>query len=320
MNEIEAIFKKFEPLEKWEDFIEGNFERKAGLYTSVSIKEFRIEIENEKFYYPRRIIFENKYVKAKKIINQIEKTTVNGKKVKVVERTTIIPFGFYKRENKYSGEIINIVKDIFINYNIQSCEVSSELLQLGDNPLFNIDSNIDWPSYIIAFKRTYKGKNKQNQIASYPNTSLSKKEENPILKDISSEYGIHYSFSNDLINTDFLILKIPYLKIIENKIKRDIEKKEKLFFVLEYADSSIFYTTKLDIKAKVLIKDVDKEIVFDNYVSIPFDKSKYQVFEVKPDCNCEISYSSIELIINNTLVDKRSGYYIRSFKIDVKTK
>lgn len=319
MNNIDSIIKDFEHLDKWEDFIEGNFERKAGLYSCVSIKEFRIEIGNKKYHYPRRIVFDNNYIKAKKTINKIERTVVNGNRVVISERTTTIPFGFYKRQNKYSGEIINIIKDIFINFKIQSCKVSKELLQLGDTPLFNIDSNIDWPSYVIAFERFHKEQIKID--LSSDTDSILSKDEQPLLDDIASEFGIHYSYSNKLKNIDFLILKIPYLKIIENKIKREKDNYEKLFFVLEYSDSSIFYTTsKLNISAKVLIKDVNKEIIFDDLVNITYDKSKYQVFEVKPNSISEIAYSSIELYINNTLVDKRSGYYIRSFKINMKRK
>lgn len=313
MNELESIIKDFENLDSWESFVKNNFERRAGLYTTVKIKEFRIEVDKEKYIYPRRILFESRYVKAKKIFNNIEKTIINGKKIKAVERTTVIPFGLYKRQKKYSGELVNIIKDIFAGSKIESCKVSNTLLQLGDTPLFNIDSKIDWPSYILMFNRT-------ELIKKYDNIASQEDIDHSLLNEISSEYGINYSFNKQLEKLDFLIFKIPYLKIIENKIKSDEGDFEKLFFVLKYGDSSIFYTSKLDIRAKVLIKDINKEIVFDDSLKISFDKSKHQVLEVKPEKKCEIGYSSIELFINDTLVDKRSGYYIRSFKIDVKIK
>ncbi|HLF52554.1 hypothetical protein [Flavobacterium sp.] len=314
MDDFGSIIKNFQILSDWESYIKENFERRSGLYSFVSIIEFRIEIDKRKYIYPRRIIFESGYIKAKKIINKIEKTTSYTKKVKTVERKIQIPFGYYKRENKYSGELINIMKDIFRGNTFEYCKFSNDILQIGDTPLFNIDSKIDWPSYVLFYFR-----NNSKDIIPIDNVQ-NENEDYIILKDISSESGMHYTYSEKLKLIDFVIFKIPYLKIIENRIKKENDGFEKLFFVLEYGDLSIFYNSKYDIKAKVLIKDIEKNVIFDDTVKIDFDKSKYQTLEVKPKIRSEIGFSLIDIYINNILVDKRSGYYIRSIKIDVKVK
>ena len=140
-----------------------------------------------------------------------------------------------------------------------------------------------------------------------------------LFSDLLVDYGIHYSFDTSLSDLIFVFFPMPYIKILENKIKKR-DSGEVISLVLEFNDLGMFYTSKSKIEIEALIKDFDKNTILQKTISVKFDKSKYQMIEIAPDINGEIGFSAFSIKINDTLVEKTSGYYIRNIKIDIKTK
>ena len=75
----------------------------------------------------------------------------------VIERKEIISLGFYKRGKKYSGDIYQIISDIVGKEPNLLAKFSNDLLQLGDNPLYGIDSKLKWPAYLLILTKKIEG-------------------------------------------------------------------------------------------------------------------------------------------------------------------
>lgn len=307
MNKLTDLIQTFEKVDDWQGIVRQNFERKSGTYSFVTVTKIKVEYEKQIFNYPTKVVFEYGYIKAQKSITKYEKITINKKKIKITENKDVIPLSFYERKEKYTGEIFQILNDIVGNKILSNGHFSSDLLTPRDNPLYNIDSKQKWSSYLLVLNR--KVKSDYSPVFEVPS----------ILDDLLSDYGINYSYDLTLQDLVFVIFPMPYIKVVENKIKKD-EVKESIFLVLEFNEVGFFYTSQLKIEIEALIKDIKKEVIYHRTVPIKFGKAKFQVVEITPDGRGEIGFAAISIKINGILVDKSSGYYIRDIKLDFKLK
>lgn len=305
MNNLTDLIQSFEKVGNWKDFVFKNFERKSGLYSYATVTDLKIEYNNQTLFYPTKINLEYGYTKFLKDSVKVDKIIVNKKIIIITERKKIIPFSFYKREGKYTGEIFEILSDIIGDKVNQECLFSSELLTFSDNPLYSVDSKLKWPSFLLVLQKQEK------------TDSLISLEQIDSLSDILTDYGIHYDYSPTLKNVIIVVFPMPYLKVVENKIRRN-DDKESIFIVLEFNQLPIFYTTQLKIEIDTLIKDVNKEIIHQRSEVVKFDKAQFQMLEIFPEKPGQISYASITVKINGITVDRFSGYYIRDIKLDIK--
>lgn len=307
MSKITDLIQTFEKVNDWKEVVRVNFERKSGTYSYVTVTDIEVSFDKKVFHYPTKIIFEYGYVKGERSIVKNERVTINRKKIKITEKKKIIPLSFYERRQKYSGEIFQIIEDIIGNKIFSENKFSPDLLTTGDNPLYGIDSKQKWASYLLVLSRAS------------DNEKTTSQEDLSFLNDLLADYGIHYNYESTLHNYVFVIFPMPYIKVVENKIKKE-DGNESIFLVLEYNEIGFFYTSQLKIEVDALIKDTKKEIIYQKVVPIKFAKAKYQIVEIVPDTKAEIGYTAISVKINGTLVDKFSGYYIRDIKFDIKVK
>ncbi|PKP45936.1 MAG: hypothetical protein CVT94_16325 [Bacteroidetes bacterium HGW-Bacteroidetes-11] len=308
MNKLTDLIKTFVKVDDWKGVVKENFERKSGTYAYVTVAEIEIKYDKKVFRYPTKVVFEYGYIKAEKNITKQEKLTLDKKPIKITERKKIIPLGFYQRGRKYSGDIFQIIGDILGNNKILTSSFSNDLLTSNDNPLYSIDSKQKWASYILTLHK--EGKHSSEETNS---------EQFSTLNEILNDYGIHYSFDAQLQNTVIVIFPMPYLKVVENKIKKN-DNGESIFMVLEFNQLGLFYSSQLKIEIDGIIKNLKNEVVYQKVETLKFAKAKYQVVELYPEQQSEIGYSSFSIKINGTLVDKFSGYYIREINLDIKSK
>ncbi len=305
MNKLADLFQSFEKVADWQEMVSKNFERRAGTYTYAAVTTVEVKFNKEIFVYPTKIVLEYGYVKALKNIIRTEKIKLDKHVIIITERKKIIPFGFYERKGKHTGEIFQILNDIVGADVDNEGKFSPDLLSTHDNPLYNIDSKQKWASYLLVLQR-------KDRIELPISTQLDKS-----FNDLLAEYGIHYGFDPSLQDLIFILFPMPYIKVVENKIKKR-ETGESVFLVLEFNETGLFYTSQLKIEIQAIIKDSKQQTIFDKTIPIKFDKAKFQVVELSPDVKSEISFSDFSIRINGTLVDKFSGYYIRDIKIDIK--
>ncbi len=307
MNKLKNLIEPFIDIDNWKEFVRLNFDRKSGTYSFLTVSRISVKYDGKIFYYPTKLIFEYGYVKSTKKIKKVEQIEYNEKKVIITEIKQVIHLGLYKREIKYSGDIYEIISDIIGPRRILKGRFSNDLLTINDNPLYSLDSNSKWPSYVLVLDR----KNSRQQKSENNETNLS--------LDILNEYGIHYDYDYSLKEKFIIIFPLPYVKIVENKIKRE-QEKESIFLVLEYNQLGIFYTPGVKIELESLIKDLKQDIIYEKTEPIIFSKAKYQVIEILPDKIGQISFASFTIKLNGKIVDKTVGYYAREIKLDVKIK
>lgn len=307
MNILTDLTQSFETVTDWQEFVSKNFERRTGTYSYATVTNIEVKYNYQVFYYPTKIVLEYGYVKAPKSIVRTEKIKLDKQEIKIIERKKVIPFSFYERREKYTGEISQILNDILGKGVNNEGSFSPDLLSTHDNPLYNIDSKQKWSSYLLVLKR-----NRKKEIP-YPSELLDS------FNDLLADYGIHYGFDPTLKDLIFVVFPMPYLRVVENKIKKR-ESGESIFLVLEFNESGMFYTSQLKIEIQALIKDFKQQTILEKTIPVKFDKAKYQVVELTPDIKGEIGFSAFSIRINGTLVDKFSGYYIRDIKIDIKAK
>lgn len=308
MNKLTDLIKSFTKLDNWQDIVKENFERKSGTYTYVTVTDIEVKSDKQVFHYPTKIVFESGYVKSQKNIVRQEKTTINNRQIKITERKKIIPLGFFQRVKIFSGDIYQIIADILDNVKIQTSSFSNDLLTPNDNPLYGVDSKQKWASYLLVLQKE-----------TNPGESVSPSEDFGLLNDILDDYGIHYSFEKPLKDFVLVIFPMPYIRVVENKLRRN-ENGESVFLVLEFNQLPLFYTSQIKIEIDGVIKNLKSEIIYQKTEVIKFGKAKYQVVELFPERKSEIGFTDFSIKINGTLVDKFSGYYIRDIKLDIKAK
>lgn len=306
MNKLADLIKTFVNVDDWQVVVKENFERKTGTYSYVTVIDIEVKYDKQTFRYPTKVVFEYGYVKAQKNIVKQEKTSVNKKRIRITERKKIIPLGFYQRGNKFSGDIYQIIADILGKGKIQSSSFSNDLLTPNDNPLYSIDSKQKWASYLLVLQK------ETNQVE-----SISTSDEVSFLNDILDDYGIHYDFEKILQDFVLVIFPMPYVRVVENKIRKNANS-ESILLVLEFNQLPLFYTSQIRIEIDGKIKNLKSEIIYQKTEALKFGKAKYQVVELFPDRKSEIGYTEFSIKINGTLVNKFSGYYIRDIKLDIK--
>lgn len=308
MNKLTELIQDFDKVDDWQGLVRQNFERKSGTYSYVTVTKIEVHIDSQVFHYPTKVVFEYGYVKSQRDITKNEKVVINKRQIKIIERKRIIPLSFYQRSHKYTGEIFQIIKDIVGRGTISEGLFSSDLLTPSDNPLFAIDSNQKWASYLLVLQKTRSLANSNISLDRFDSSN-----------NILNDYGIHYDFDPSLRDSVIVIFPMPYLKVVENKIKKK-ESGESIFLVIEFNQLGIFYSSSIKIEIDGLIKDVKKNTIYKKVESIKFGKAKYQVVELEPKEPSEIGFAAISIKINGTLVDKFSGYYIRDIKLDIKAR
>lgn len=308
MNKLTNIIKDFIYVDNWQGIVKDNFERKSGTYSYVTVSEIEVRYDKQLFLYPTKVVFEYGYVQAQKNIIKQEKIAIDNKLIRITERKKIIPLGFYQRGKKYSGDIFQIITDIIGNSKIQSSSFSNDLLTPDDNPFFGIDSKQKWASYVLVLQKEIK------QLEDNTNS-----EEFRFLNDILDDYGIHYGFEKSLQNIILVIFPMPYLKVVENKIRKN-DAGEFIYLILEFNQLPLFFTSQIKIEIEGLMKNLKSETIYQKVETIKFGKTKYQLVELFPEKKSEIGYTTFSIKINGTLVDKFSGYYIRDIKLDIKEK
>jgi hypothetical protein len=307
MNKLIDLIQSFETVTDWQEFVNKNFERSAGTYSYATVSNIEVKYNHKILFYPTKIVFEYGYVKAQKSIIRIEKITLDKQVIKITERRKVIPFSYYERKGKYTGEIFQILNDIIGTCINKKGNFSPDLLSTHDSPLYNIDSKQKWASYLLVLQRQRK-----KEVPSLLDTIES-------FNDLLADYGIHYSYAPSLRDLILIVFPMPYLKVVENKIKKR-ETGESIFLVIEFNELVMVYTSQLKIEIQALIKDFKQQTILDKTVPVKFDKAKFQVVEITPEVKSEIGFSAFTILINGTLVDKFSGYYIRNIKIDIKAK
>jgi len=304
MNNLTDFTKTFKKVDDWQEFVKNNFDRNSGSYSSVTVTEIEVHYKKQIFRYPTKIVFEYGYVKTQKNIIKNERL-LNNKQVKVVEKQQIIPLGLYKRDKEFSGDISQIITDILDNNKIESGSFSGDLLTPNDNPFYSIDSKQQWSSYLLVLKKENKLYEKDTNC-----------EEINFLNDILDDYGIHYSFENSLQDHVLVIFPMPFLKIVENRIRKEKDNKdidEYLFLVIEFNLLPFFFTSQVKIEIDGLIKDLKGETIYQKTKIIKCDKAKYQTVDIVPKQQSKIGYAEFAVKINGAVVDKFSGYYFCAF-------
>jgi hypothetical protein len=303
MNQLKDLIDSFQPTSDWKQFIRSNFERKSNAYNFVSVSRLQIKFKNKVYHFPTKIVFDYGWVKAEKHIKRTEKFLEGSEWVTITETKTITPFGYFERRERFSGEFDEILEDVIGSKKRFASLISENLLQTGDNPLYGIDSLQQWPAYIMVLQNT------NSRAGSFQDVP-------DIWNDLLTDYGIHYSFDPSLYNTTIVIFPMRYIKILENRIRR--KEKESIFVVLEFNSLPLFYITRLNIEIKAIIKDTNDQ-VYEQRQIVKYEKTRFQTVDIIPEAPCEVAFSDISVLINNTLVNRTSGYYIRNIKIDVKS-
>jgi hypothetical protein len=307
MNKLSDLTESFVKIQNWEELVQQNFDRKSGIYSYAVVSRIEVIYDKKKYFYPTKIIFESGHVKSSKKVIKTESLKINNLKVKIIERKEIIALGFFKRDKKYSGDIYEIIIDIVGKKSSLLSKFSNDLLPLTENTLYGIDSKLKWPSYILVL-------NKKNE-----SESIIDENENLELKDILDDYGVHYSYDSSLKDNYIIIFPLPYVKIVENKVRRNGDR-DSIFLVLEFNQLGIFYIPGIRIEIESIIKNTKQEVIHEKTETLIFNKASYQVVEIQPENSGQISYSSIVIKMNGNIVEKTAGYYIRDIKIDVKIK
>lgn len=307
MKDIKTLIGSFKKVPVWKDFIKENFDRKTSNYNYADVSNIKVEYDNQTYFYPTKIILKDGYVRQKKNIQKVENTSLNNKPIKITETTSIIPFSFYKRNEKYTGELFECLDDILCDNDMKIKDYgfySPELLSYRNTPLFSIDSKLRWSSYMLILEQEK------------PKTEVSK-EAPAELKDILADYGINYNYENELNNYTIILFPMAFVKAIENRIQKK-DGRESIFLVLEYNQLGLFFSSKFEITIDIIIKDFNQKIIYRKNYPIEFQKSKYQIVNIYPEKDGEIGYCSFSIKINNAIVDTSSGYYIRDIKVNIK--
>jgi hypothetical protein len=300
MTDLPSLFKDFEELPDWKNFLKENFDRRNGVYNYALTSEVEVNVDNAKINFPTKIIFSSGVVRNEKDIEKTEKFTSKNKSIAIHEKQRVTPFSFYDRSTKYTGEVFEIMSDLLDGQQILKAYFSKDLLSSSDDPLFSIDSTIKWPSYILLFRK--EASTNDNDLIDFE-------------EDLTN-FGIHFTPDNDLQNFVIVIFPMPYIRIAENKIS-SFEGKECIRLILEYNTLGLFYTSKMDVNIVSTIKNNHGEVIHNGEKMIDFENSKYQVVQIVPESSGEISYFSTQITINGVKVAQDSGYYIRSIKLNI---
>lgn len=299
----------------WKSFIDENFDRKSGVYQYLIYTETKIEIDKKYFNLPTKIVFKSDYQRFRMKDSKISEFEYKSKKYKLTEINQIIPFGTFERKYKFSGSFSEIINDL-LSVDISSeCLCSNKLLETGNYPLYGIDSNIKYPSYLIEIKNNQQF-SKRKSTLSFDNLELVDEEKDAV-KEILHHIGINYEPNDVKDNSTFIIFPLPYILIVENRLNTKGEN-EKISLTLEFNRNfyNVFKSNKIELQYD--IADIDKKKNDNSKIEIVFDGKLFVDVTVEPKGISKIGLCKLKVFIDNIEVNQFQGTYIRGFKINTK--
>ena len=312
MKTIQSLIEKaaFIKVDNWQKVVGQDFNWKSGAYSYVTVTEMEVEYKTQTFRYPVKVVFECGYLKQQKVVTTSDETTINGELIKIIERKKFIPIGLYQKNGKFSGHFPQIIDDILEGNNVSSSYYFNDLLTTRDNPLYSIDSTQKWASYLLVLKKENKNikptNDRNDEFVTFLNGML-------------DGYGIHYDFEETLQDLVLIVFPAPYLRVVENRIKKT-DSGESVFLVFELNFFSFLHLSQREMTIDAVIKNTEDKIIYQKVEKRPLDYCGYQTVELFPEQKSEIGHAAVSIKINDVLVDKVSGYYMRKVNINLGVK
>ena len=273
----------------WRNFIDENFNRKSGVYLYLIYSETKILIDKKHIRLPNKIVFKSDYQRFRMKESKVSEFEYRNKKYKLLEKQQIITFGTYERKYKFSGSSSQILNDLLKDSVSNDCHFSNKLLETGNYPLFGIDSNIKYPSYLIEIKGTGDSNRKLNSTSiDYEAVS---DEEKDAIKEILGYIGVHYEPNEVQSDSTFIVFPLPYIRIAENR---------------------------LDTKGETERVNITLDFNKDFYSVFKSNGKRFSDLMIQPKNISKIGLCKFKVLINNIEVNQFQGTYLRGFKINTK--
>lgn len=298
----------------WKNLIDENFGRNSGVYSYLIYTETKIIIDKLHISLPNKIVFKSDFQRFRMKSSKESNIEYRGKKYKLLEKQQIIPFGTFERKYKFSGSISQILNDLLKETVELECRFSNKLLETGNYPLFGIDSNIKYPSYLVELRNLVKLKTKPYNFNGF---SFENEEQKGAIKDILGYVGIYYEL-NDIINkSTFIIFPLPYVRIAENRLDTKGEN-EKVNLTLDFNKDfyNVLKSSKIEIQYEITELNGDKKE--DSKILIEFNGKRLVEVSICPKTLNKIGLCNFKILINNIEVNQFRGTYLRGFTINTK--
>ena len=307
---FKETIQKLTPCPEWEALIDSNFNRRSNVYQYLIKSDYFISVDNQKIKLPSKIVFYNGYERFRSVSSKKTIIEYKSKKIVLDEKTHIIPFGLYERKYKYSGSTAQILKDI-VGKDLLNCMFSDKLLDIGNYPLYGIDSKLEYPSYLLLFEKM-KSNNKQKTSIDLNTEGLKS-----VMKDVLMSIGINYEIDNINANLTYVIFPLPYVQIIENRLNTK-DEKEKVTLTLKFNSTfyNVFRQNKIFIDYE--IKELNGDVSEKSKIQIDFEGREIMVVNVCPQKIKKIGLCKFKILISDVEVNHFSGTYIRSIQINTK--
>jgi hypothetical protein len=307
--------EKYSYFPDWRNLVDANFLRNSGVYSYLVSTETDIFLDKDRLKLPRKIVFMSKYERFRRKSSKNTVIEYKGRRILIKEKIQIIPFGTYDRKYKFSGTFSEILNDLIKQKNIFECKFSEKLLETGNYPLFGIDSNIKYPSYLLQISDKFKFQNlTEKQINNY---IIENEELKSVIKDILATIGIYYELYDINPEMIYVIFPLPYVKILENRLDTS-DKNEKVSLTLEFNKDFYNVFKKSTIELHYEIKELNSEFSEKSFFKFEFTgKSIYEI-KINPKNITKIGLCSFKVLINEIEVNQFKGTYIRGFKINTK--
>lgn len=130
---------------------------------------------------------------------------------------------------------------------------------------------------------------------------------------------INYNLLKIQAITTFILFQLPYVEILENKLNTE-NNRESILLTIRKNDHFAAIFKQNSLKVSTYITELNSEKVDVNVFEVPYSKRKIQTIEIAPEAVEKIGKTHFELLINNVLVNKFSGSYLRgvSFELNLK--
>jgi len=296
----------------WRKFIDENFNIKSGVYHYLVYTETKILIDKKQIHLPTKIVFNSGYQRFRMKESKVSEFEYRKKKYKLLEKQQIIPFGTYERKYKFSGSFSQILNDILKESVTKDCFFSNKLLETGNYPLYGIDSNIKYPSYLFKIKN-----NATVKTSSSIEYQPINEEEKDAIREILGYVGVHYEPHEVQDGSTFIIFPLPYIRIVENRLNTKGEV-EGVNLTLDFNKEfyNVFKSNRIELHYD--ITDIDKERKDESIVGIEFDGKRFVELIVRPKNISKIGQCKFKILINNVEVNQFQGTYLRGIKINTK--
>ena len=306
---------KFVEIPDWKSFVDDNFNRKSGIYSYLTLTEITIHLEKRRFVLPQKVVFMSGFERFRRKSSNETIIDYKGKRVTVIEKIQVIPFGTYERKFKFSGSFSEIVNDILKSPNELSSSFSEKLLDERNYPLYGIDSTIKYPSYILHLTDCAKYSDSSNNLKNQE--IIDDNELNVVFKDILSVLNINYNLNDVDKSSIFIIFPLPYVRILENRLDPSGDN-EKVVLTIKFNRDyfNVFKSSKIEIKYE--IKETNSETIEKSSIQVEYTgKSIYELHIIPKQIN-KIGLCTFKILVNDIEVNQFSGTYVRGFKINTK--